>query len=119
MTDTPTIGLFIQSSKEASQNLDEAVENRDIIEVRSLLGQGTDPNHQLYWSEEWRPWEPPLHWACQWGFLEIVKTLVTHGAHADKGGGWLNRFPLHYACVRGYKEVVEYLIQEVGYSTGK
>ena len=97
---TPHLSIFIlyrAQKKKLAKNLDEAVEYRDIVKVRSVLEQGADPNHQLYWSEEWKPWEPPLHW----GFLEIVKTLVTHGACTDKAGGWLNRVPLHYACVRG------------------
>ncbi len=99
--------------------------NDDVIKVRSLLGQGADPNHQLYWSDEWKyEWghkDPPLHiyMACYQGHLDIVKTLVTHGARTDKGGRWYNMTPLHYACQGGHKEVVKYLIQEVGCSTGK
>ena len=88
-------------------------------EVRSLLEQGADPNHQLHWSDEWRML-PPLHWACYEGYLEIVMMLVDHGAHTDKGdGGFSNRLPLHYACDGGHKEVVQYLIQEVKCNPGK
>ncbi len=61
----------------------QAVINYDVIKVRSLLGQGVDPNHQLYWSDEWAYKLPPLHRACLRGNLEIVKTLVTHGAHTE------------------------------------
>ncbi len=100
-------------------DLYEAVDNNDVPKVRSLLGQGADPNHQLYWSNEWRYKAPPLHSACCGGYLEIVTTLVTHGARTDKGGGIDNKTPLHYACWLGHKEVVQYLIQEVGCSTGK
>ena len=74
---TPQLSILYRAQKKKlAKNLDEAVQNRDIVKVRTVLEQGADPNHQLYWSEEWKPWEPPLHWACQWGFLEIVKTLV-------------------------------------------
>ncbi len=111
------------AQKKLAKDLWEAVHNNDVIKVRSLLGQGADPNHQLYWSDEWSDeWddkEPPLHLACQLGFLEIVKTLVTHGARTDKGAGRYNMTPLHYACWGGDKEVVQYLIQELGCSTGK
>ena len=101
-------------------DLYKAVDNNDVTKVRSLLGQGADPNHQLYWSDEWADKDPPLHKACLMGYLEIVKTLVTHGARTDKGGGELvNMTPLHNACLGGHKEVVQYLIQEVGCSTGK
>ncbi len=91
----------------------------DVIKVRSLLVQGADPNHQLYWSDEWDDKDPPLHRACWCGHLEIVKTLVAHGARTDKGAHGRNEVPLHYACKRGHKEMVQYLIQEVGCSTGK
>ena len=106
------------SQKKLAEDLYEAVVNDDVTKVRSLLGQGADPNHQLYWSDEWGVKVPPLHSACWWGYLEIVKTLVTHGARTDKGGGWANRTPLHYACEGGHKEVVQYL-KEVGCSAGK
>ncbi len=96
-----------------------AVDNDDVVEVRFLLGQGADPNHQLYWSREWGWREPPLHRACHWGYLETVKTLVTHGARTDKGNRRDTKTPLHYACWEGRIEVVKYLIQEVGCSTGK
>ncbi len=96
----------------------EAVKKRDVIKVRSLLVQGADPNHHLYWSDEWDK-EPPLHWACYDGDLEVVKTLVTHGARTDKGDGTHNMTPLHWACRGGEKEIAEYLIQELGCSTGK
>ncbi len=105
------------AQKKLARDLWQAVVNNDVTKVRSLLGQRADPNHQLYWSDEWT--DPPLHMACWWGYLEIVKTLVTHGARTDKGGGILNRTPLHWACEGGHKEVVQYLIEEVGCSTGK
>ncbi|XP_064407588.1 uncharacterized protein LOC135352329 isoform X2 [Halichondria panicea] len=103
------------AQKKLAEDLYEAVRNNDVTKVRSLLGQGADPNHQLYWSDEWVN-EPPLHSACRLGYLEIVKTLVTHGARTDKGGGVDNRTPLHWACWGGHKEVVQYF-KEVGCST--
>ncbi len=101
-------------------DLYKAVHNDDLTKVRSLLRQGADPNHQLYWTFDWPEWKsPPLHRACYRGYLEIVKTLVTHGARTDKGAGKDNKTPLHYACLGGHKEMVQYFIQEVGCSTGK
>ena len=102
-----------------AKDLWEAVHHRDVIKVRSLLVQGVDPNHQFYWSEEWRLRDPLLHNACYLGYLEIVKTLVTHGARTDKGSGRRKRVPIHCACEGGHKDVVEYFIQEVGCSTGE
>ncbi len=110
--------IVYSALKKLAEYLWDAVENADVITVRSLLGQGADPNHQFYWSKEWHK-VPPLHWAGYKGYFEIVKTLVIHGAHADKCGGRYNRTPLHYACRGGHKEMVKYFIQEVGCSTGK
>ena len=107
------------AQKKLAEDLYSAVRNNDVTKVRSLLGQGADPNHQLYWSDEWAGKRPPLHRACRKGYLEIVKTLVTHGAHTDKGDGVHNMTPLHWACGGGDKEVVQYLKEEVGCSTGK
>ncbi|XP_064407428.1 protein phosphatase 1 regulatory subunit 12A-like [Halichondria panicea] len=108
--------LDLDAQKKLARDLWQAVDNNDVTKVRSLLGQGADPNHQLYWSDEWAD-DPPLHRACWEGYLEIVKTLVTHGARTDKGDGRYNRTPLHWACMGVYKEVVQYLIEEVGCST--
>ncbi len=106
------------SQKKLAEDLYEAVVNDDVTKVRSLLGEGADPDHQLYWSDEWVGTQAPLHCACWMGNLEIVKTLVTHGARTDKGDGRFNRTPLHCACLGGHKEVVQYL-KEIGCSTGK
>ncbi len=100
-------------------DLYEAVDKCDVVKVRSLLGQGADPNHQLYWSDEWRFKKPPLHLACYQGYLEMAKTLVSHGARTDKGGGWRNMTLLYWACLGSDKEMVQYLIQELKCSTGK
>ncbi len=107
------------AQKKLARDLWQAVDNNDVTKVRSLLGQGADPNHQLYWSDEWAvKYPPPLHRACYQGYLEIVKTLVTHGARTGKGDVGYNRTPLYWACYGGHKEVVQYL-KEVGCSTGK
>ena len=107
------------AQKTLAKDLWEAVHtDEDVIKVRSLLGHGACPNHPLYWSVEWDEL-PPLHWACLMGLMAIMRTLVTHGARTDKGGGRDNRLPFHYACEGGHKEVVAYLIHEVRCSTGK
>ncbi|XP_064381895.1 inversin-like isoform X4 [Halichondria panicea] len=105
------------AQKKLARDLYKAVDNHDVPKVRSLLGQGADPNHKLYWSDEWPGKLPPLHRACWRGYLEIVKTLVTHGARTDEAGGWLNLIPLYWACWKGHKEVVKYFFRELGFST--
>ena len=65
----------------------EAVRDDDVIKVRSLLEQGANPNHQLYWRKDW--WNmhilPPVHEACKKGNLEITKALVSGGADIKRG----------------------------------
>ncbi len=82
------------AQKKLAEDLYQAVRSDDVTKVRSLLGQGADPNQQLYWSDEWADKLPPLHWACLRGYLEIVKTLVTHGAHTEGAGVYSYTFTI-------------------------
>ena len=99
----------------------EAVENEDVSKVRSVLGQGANPNHQLYWSKEWsanyRP--PPVHLACVRGYLEITRALVSGGADIEKSVGVSGETAFHWACVGGHIETVVYLSQEMKCRIGK
>ena len=85
------------------------------------MSQGADPNHPLYWSEEWTSGHmlPPLHTACEKGRLEIVKLLVQGGADVDKCDGRYHRTPLAYACWGENMEVVVYLTKEAGCESGE
>ncbi|XP_064382295.1 uncharacterized protein LOC135331159 isoform X1 [Halichondria panicea] len=100
------------AQKKLAEDLYQAVRSDDVTKVRSLLGQGADPNQQLYWSDEWAEKLPPLHWACLRGYLEIVKTLVTHGAHTEDLKDVDNWTSLHNACCSGHKDVVQYLVEK-------
>ena len=104
-----------------------AVYDNDIIRVRTLLQQGADLSHPLYWRKEWFNQEygslawrsPPLHTACRKGHLEIVKLLLQAGAGVDVGDGKYNSTPLLSACEEGQKEVAVYLIREAGCKVGE
>ena len=104
-----------------------AVYDNDINRVRTLLQQGANHSHPLYWREEWfnRKYGslayrfPPLHTACRKGHLEIVKLLLQAGAGVDVGDGAYNSTPLLLACEGGHKEVAVYLIREAGCKTGE
>ncbi len=102
----------------------EAVRYDDVSKVRSLLEEGADPNHQLYWSEDWysdtKKWRrPPLHKACRNGYLEITRALVSGGADVEKGDGGWGRTAFHCACWGGHMEIVVYLSQDVKCRIGK
>ena len=94
--------------------------------MRSLLKEGADPNHQLYWSVDWysritnkKYRGPPLHLACLKGYMEITKALVSGGANVEESDGRGSATAFHYACVGGHMEIVKYLSQDVRCRIGK
>ena len=102
----------------------EAVRDNDFIKVRSLLKQGANPNHQLYWSEEWygslfKDRLPPVQTACYNGYLKITRALVSGGADIEKGDGRYGMTAFHCACEGGHIEIVVYLSQYVKCCIGK
>ena len=112
-----------EHSKRLARELWKAVKDGDVESVQSLLGQGADPDHQLYWSDEWTCSVvikyPPLHTACRKGNVSIVKMLIEAGADVDRCSAVFDCTPLHYACEEGHKEVVDYLIREARCKTGE
>ena len=121
--------MHLPYSERLATDLWEAVDAGDVHKVQSLLEQGADPNHQLYWSEEWIRREknsglwyktlPPLGAACYKGNLRIVKLLVQRGCDVDKSDGKHKETSLHTACYAGHKHVVEYLITEAKCKVGE
>ena len=108
-------------SERLANDLLKAVDSGSIDEVISLLDKRADPNHQLYWSEEWisKRRLSPLLTACSNHNLEMVKVLIQRGADVDKTCGSKNLTPLHVACLVGFKEGVEYLIVEARSKVGE
>ena len=96
----------------------KAVDDGDVKTVQSLLGQGVDPDHQLYWTSSFINNDPPLHTASLKGNVSIVKMLIEAGADVDRCGVF-DCTPLHNACAGGNKEVVDYLIREAGCKVGE
>ncbi len=86
-----------------------AAYNSDVSKVKSLLSHGVDPNHPECF---------PLHIACSFGHLEIVKALVEAGADTEK---WDDdgRCPVHCAALFDQKKVLVYLIRDCKCSAGK
>ncbi len=100
----------------------EAVrDDDDVSKVRSLLEEGANPNHQLYWSRDWdkKGRDPPLHEACRDGYMEITRALVSGGADIERGDGLWGRTAFHWACLGGHMEIVVYLSQDVKCRIGK
>ena len=71
--------------------------------VEEFLSRGADPNAQ-----DVRLWTP-LHWASL-GPLEVVKSLVRHGAELDKTTV-VQETPLHVASRLGNLKIAPFLIE--------
>lgn len=86
------------------EELSKAVQLGKDHEVAILLKKGADPNKAD------RRGNIPLNWACQEGYLKIVKRLIKGGAKVDDHGrnGF---FPLIIATGEGRKQIVRHLLR--------
>ena len=110
----------LDHSEQLAKDLWQATAIGDINTVTTLIEKGADPNHRLYWSNEWRWRRPPLHLACKNGELPITRILVERsGANVNRGDGELDRSPLHWACTRGHKDLIKYLTEEAKCNVGE
>ena len=75
----------------------------------ALLEEGADPNHPLFWSEEWTYEYPPLHQACRNKKPDIVTALVKSGADVKRVDRLHKQSPLDHACFSRPGYVVQYL----------
>ncbi len=109
------------AQKQLAMHLWEAVTDDNVIKVRSLLEQGANPNHQLYWStDSWGKYVlPPVHKACQKGYLEITRVLVRCGADIERGDELMGETAFNWACEGGHMELVVYLSQDIKCRIGK
>ncbi|XP_055308999.1 rabankyrin-5-like [Sitodiplosis mosellana] len=51
----------------------------------------------------------PLHLCCQWGLVQVLKTLIDHGANVNAVDS-LNRTPLHTAIENQHEEIIMILL---------
>ena len=54
-----------------------------------------------------REWAP-LHWACEYGHLEIVKLFIDKGAYIEANDEF-GMTSLYWACEGGYIEIAGFL----------
>jgi ankyrin repeat protein len=89
-------------TKERMNRIDQelmlATRENNLAEVSRLLGAGADVNVKYH------DGHTPLHWACLWGHVQVLKELLDHGAdiEAPDNNG---RMPLHWVCASGYVAV--------------
>jgi serine/threonine-protein phosphatase 6 regulatory ankyrin repeat subunit B len=81
-----------------------AAEEQNFQEVKRLVEGGADVNERNSYNST------ALHFAAQYGPLEIVQYLVEHNADIN-GKNWRNETALHYAVKSGSREVVIYLVE--------
>jgi len=95
----------IRKRKPPKTALLNAVKKNDLAEVRLILEAGSDPNAADKRGGGWTP----LHWACWYGFTEIVRSLLKHGAGIEDKTvfGWT---PLYFACRSNATEIVKLLL---------
>jgi ankyrin repeat protein len=74
----------------------------------SLLGKRKSRGADIGAKDEFH--NTPLHWASMFGYLPIVKALVSGGADI-RAVNWERRLPINQAVTYGHSAVVKYLLQ--------
>jgi uncharacterized protein len=81
-----------------------AAERRDLVAVRTLLGERIDPNASQ------ADGTTALHWAAHWNSTETADLLVRAGAQVNAATD-LGVTPLWLACTNGSGEMVDLLLK--------
>lgn len=89
---------------DSNQDLIEAIQNRNVSEVKSLLVQGADANTKD------RDGNTALMYAVDEGYPEIVKTLIDYSADVNAKDGKYGWTALKLAIYHGYTEIAKILI---------
>ena len=96
-----------------------AVFEGQISEVLALLEEKADPNHPLFFRNDWGYKYPPLHIACAYNKPDLVAALVNSGANVKRVDAICKQTPLHHACASGNKDVVQYLVEDIKCDVGE
>jgi hypothetical protein len=81
-----------------------AISGRDLDKVRELIAEGWDLE------EEDGNGYMPLHCACEYGDVEIIKLLIAAGSDVDQPCSEDGMTPLHVACMEEHLGAIEALI---------
>lgn len=106
----PGLPLLAVFSMASYMFLDEplvfAVREGKTAEVKALLARGANPNAEFEGS-------PALQQAAQYGYTDIVRLLLAHGARTDVKNDSNGQSPLRSAQKYGHKEI-ERLLRQAG-----
>lgn len=82
--------------------LHRATQNGDIEQVKQLLDQGANVDHE---NEQGLT---PLHWSALNGRTDLAELLIDHGAAINQREGYTGKLtPMAMALLMGYDDVVE------------
>ncbi|MBN1972915.1 MAG: ankyrin repeat domain-containing protein [Sedimentisphaerales bacterium] len=102
----PDLGAFEHDPNGTSHGyvkmLHQYVRDHNIEKINEMLEAGTDINEK-----DWLGYAP-LHWACYFGFADLVTLLIDKGADVNKISD-TGRTCLEIADAMDYKELVELL----------
>ena len=100
------IAFFMFGCVPYLQPIHEAIQRKDMTELKRLIEQGVDIN-----TVDGRG-RTPLYWASLMGYTDVAKYLLAKGANIQKGASWKdNEQPLHVAATHGYFELVDLLLK--------
>ena len=102
-------GTDNQSSSELSEQLLVACEDGDLNKVKYLVEVGHVDPHSC---RDEHHHDTPLHWASEYGNLDIVRYLVEERNCDVKCRNKYENTPLHLAAEEGRSYIVQYLISE-------
>ncbi|MBL7644781.1 MAG: ankyrin repeat domain-containing protein [Candidatus Hydrogenedentes bacterium] len=89
--------------------LHQATQNGDVEQVRNLLDQGANVDHE---NEQGLT---PLHWSALNGRSDLAEILIEHGAAINQREGYTGKLtPMAMALLMGYDDVVELMAARGG-----
>lgn len=89
--------------------LHQATQNGDVEQVKQLLEQGANVDHE---SEQGLT---PLHWSALNGRSDLAELLIDHGAAINHREGYTGKLtPMAMALLMGYDDVVEFMAARGG-----
>jgi len=105
----PDLGAFEYDPNENAENyvkmLHQYIRDHNIEKINEFMDAGTDINEK-----DWLGYAP-LHWACYFGYTDLVELLISKGADANLISD-TGRTPSEIAASMGYENIVDLLCKD-------